>query len=184
MSALKAALSTQKCVATRVVSLPMEDAHIGHHMGNGVAGFSQRMNEKVVAKIAELVAEGITEVHEGRRLLRHYIMHDLCRESPPNLNDRAYFPIDSDLKNHIYMEPFSYPVLIKKIYVSKLINGKFLIQKVHIIFDHTSSRMQRMWILQHQLMNLQKQWQVINPLCMRKRVTVVCPHVFCLSPLL
>ena len=106
MSELKADLSTQKCVATRIVyfvSLPTEDAHTGHPTGNGVAGFSQRMNEKVAAKIAELVAEGITEIHEVRRLLRHYVMHDLCRESPPNPNDRAYFPIDNDLKNHIYM---------------------------------------------------------------------------------
>ena len=71
--------------------------------GSGVAGFSQRMNEKVAAKIAELVAEGITEIHEVRRLLRHYVMHDLCRESPPNPNDRAYFSIDNDLKNHVYM---------------------------------------------------------------------------------
>ena len=106
MSELKADLSTQKCVATRslfFVSLPTEDAHTGHPTGNGVAGFSQRTNEKVAAKIAELVAEGITEINEVRRLLRHYVMHDLCRESPPNPNDRAYFPIDNDLKNHIYM---------------------------------------------------------------------------------
>ena len=106
MSELKADLSAQKCVATHTVyfvSLPSEDAHTGHPTGNGVAGFSQRINEKVAAKIAELVAEGITEIHDVRRLLRHYVMHDLCRESPPNLNDRAYFPIDNDLKNHVSM---------------------------------------------------------------------------------
>ena len=94
MSELKADLSTEKCVATRIVyfvSLPTEDAHTGHPTGNGVAGFSQKMNEKVAAKIAELVAEGITEIHEIQRLLRHYVMYDLCRESPPNPNDRAYF---------------------------------------------------------------------------------------------
>lgn len=80
MSELKAALSTQKCVATLIVyfvSLPTKDAHTGHHTDNGVARFSQRTNEKVAAKIAELVAEGITEIHEVRRLLRHYVMHDL-----------------------------------------------------------------------------------------------------------
>ena len=103
MSELKAALSSQKCKATRIVyfvSLPTE---ADHHTGDGIAGFSQRMNDKVVAKIVELVAEGITEIHEVRRLLRHYVMHDLCRESSPNPNDRAYFPVDNDLKNHIYM---------------------------------------------------------------------------------
>ena len=106
MSELKADLSVQKCVATRTVyfvPLPTEDAHTGHSTGNGIAGFSQRMNEKVATKTAELVPEGITEIHDVRRLLRHYVMHDLCRESPTNPNDRAYFPIDNDLKNHVYM---------------------------------------------------------------------------------
>lgn len=42
-------------------------------------------------------------MHEVRRLLRHYVMNDLCRECLPDPNDRAYFPIDNDLKNHIYM---------------------------------------------------------------------------------
>ena len=59
MSELKAVLSTQKCVATRIVyfvSLPTEDAHTGHYTGNGIAGLSQRMNEKVAAKIAALAS--------------------------------------------------------------------------------------------------------------------------------
>ena len=43
------------------------------------------------------------EIHEVCRLLRHYVMYDLCRDSPPSPNDRAYFPIDNDLKNHVYM---------------------------------------------------------------------------------
>ena len=85
------------------VSLPTEDAHTGHLTGNGPAGFSQRVNEAVAAKSLELVAEGITEIHEVRRFLRHYVMHDLCRESRPNPNDRVYLSIDSDLKNHVYM---------------------------------------------------------------------------------
>ena len=65
MSELKAVLSTQKCVTSRTVyfvSLPTEDAHTGHLTGDGASGFSQRVNEKVAAKISELVAEGITEV--------------------------------------------------------------------------------------------------------------------------
>ena len=41
---------------------------------------SQRMNEKLGAKNAELVSEGITEIHDVGRLLRHYVMNDLCRE--------------------------------------------------------------------------------------------------------
>jgi len=35
--------------------------------------------------------------------MEYYVMHDLCKDNPPNPNDRAYFPLDNDLKNHIYM---------------------------------------------------------------------------------
>ena len=44
-------------VVTKVVyfvSLPTEEAHTGHPTGEGMGGFSQRMNEQVAAKIAEL----------------------------------------------------------------------------------------------------------------------------------
>ena len=80
-----------------------EDAYHGHPTGEGVAGFSQRMNEKVATKISEIVADGITDIPPVRSLLRHYVMHDLCKDNPPNPNDRAYFPLDNDLRNHIYM---------------------------------------------------------------------------------
>ena len=29
-------------------------------------------------------------------------MNDLCKNNPPHSNDRAYFPLDTDLRNHIY----------------------------------------------------------------------------------
>ena len=85
------------------ISLPTEDAHSGHPTGKGEAGFSQRMNDRVAAKIVEIVAEGITEVTQVRSLLRHYVVHDLCKDEPSDPNDRAYFPMDVDIKNHIYM---------------------------------------------------------------------------------
>ena len=61
------------------------------------------MNDRVAAKIVEIVAEGITEVIQVRNLLRHYVVHDLCKDEPPDPNDRACFPVDVDIKNHIYM---------------------------------------------------------------------------------
>ena len=39
------------------ISLPTEDAHSGHPTEKGVAGFSQHMNDKVAAKIVEIVAD-------------------------------------------------------------------------------------------------------------------------------
>ena len=107
MNALKLELSRNPtAVTTKVmyyVSLPTEEAHTGHPTGRGVAGFSQRVNPQVATRIAEIVADGITDKTQVRTLLRHYVMHELCSKAPPDPNDRAYFPIDNDLKNHIYM---------------------------------------------------------------------------------
>lgn len=85
------------------VSLPTTETHQGHPTGGGMAGLTQRMNDKVALKIVELVSEGITDIHTMRTFLRQYVMTDLCKDKPPDTNDRAYFPIDTDLRNHIYM---------------------------------------------------------------------------------
>ena len=107
MAALKANLNKNAQNVTSktmyYVSLPTEDAHQGHPTGAGTAGFAQRVNDKVAIKISELVAEGVTEIHQIRSLVRHYVPKDLCKNNPPDCNDRAYFPTDTDLKNHIYM---------------------------------------------------------------------------------
>ena len=50
------------------ISLPMEEAHHGHPTGKGVAGFAQRMNDKVAAKLVQIVAEGVTEIKQVRSL--------------------------------------------------------------------------------------------------------------------
>ena len=106
------------------VSLPVVEAHSGHPTCGGMAGMAQRMNEKVAAKVAEIVADGITELkqvrtfkfihihqlqcvqsmypHQVCSLFRHHVTNDLCKDSPPDPHDRAYFPVDTDLKNHIY----------------------------------------------------------------------------------
>ena len=85
------------------ISLPTNDAHSGHPTGTATAGFSKRMNDKVAAKIVDIVASGITDKTEVRSLLQHYVVHDLCKDAQPDPNDRAYFPLDTDIANHIYM---------------------------------------------------------------------------------
>ena len=66
------------------------------------AVFSQKVNPAVAQMIGELVADGITEVNDVIKALRHPITHYLCKDSQPDPNDRAYFPTQDDLKNHIY----------------------------------------------------------------------------------
>ena len=34
--------------------------------------------------------------------LEHYVKYDLCRDCPPDVNDRAYHPSSNDIKNHIH----------------------------------------------------------------------------------
>ena len=53
-------------------------------------------------KIHQLVSEGVTVVSEMKRALDHYVKYELCRDSLPDPNDRAYHPTNNDIKNHIY----------------------------------------------------------------------------------
>ena len=52
-------------------------------------------------KIHQLVNEGVTVVSEMKHALDHYVKNDLCQDSPPDPNDRAYHPSNNDIKNHM-----------------------------------------------------------------------------------
>ena len=84
------------------LSLPTVEAHEKAHPVKQAAVFSQKVNPAVAQMIAELVADGITEIDDVKKSLRHRINHYLCKDSPPDPNDRAYFPTHDDLRNHIY----------------------------------------------------------------------------------
>ena len=89
--------------ATRYwLSLPTLEAHEKTHPVKQAAVFSQKVNPVVAQMIAELVADGITEIDDVKKALRHRINHYLCKDSPPDPNDPAYFPMHDDLRNHIY----------------------------------------------------------------------------------
>ena len=79
MAALKRALELNKkqvkAHTIYFVSLRTESAHSRHLTGKGLAGFGQRVNSNVAAKISEFVAGGIKEIHDIRKLLKHYVMH-------------------------------------------------------------------------------------------------------------
>ena len=84
------------------LSLPTLRAHEKTHPVKQAAVFSQKVIPAVAQMIAELVADGITEIDDVKRALRHCINHYLCKDSPPDPNDRAYFPMHDDLSNYIY----------------------------------------------------------------------------------
>lgn len=93
--------SSVQVVTKTFISLPTADAHKGHQSGPGMACYTRRIHPTVVNKIGEIVAEGITDVQTVKHMFRHYILHDLCKDQPPNPEDRAYFPFEDDIQNHV-----------------------------------------------------------------------------------
>ena len=104
---LKESLAMGKKVYTETryfVLLPTVEAHVNSHPTSGAAGFAQRVHPKISEKVNTLVGEGITDVQEVKRALRHYIIHVLFPDSSnrPNETNRAYYPTNIDIKNHVY----------------------------------------------------------------------------------
>ena len=85
------------------VLLPTVEAHVNSHPTSGAAGFAQRVHPKISEKVNTL-GEGITDVQEVKRTLRHYIIHVLFPDpsNRPNETNRAYYPTNIDIKNHVY----------------------------------------------------------------------------------
>jgi hypothetical protein len=83
------------------VILPEEEAHHAYHQTHGVASYAQCIH--LIDKIYELVSEGITEVQEVKRSLKHYVQHSLCADMKPDLTDCSYYPTSTDVHNHIYL---------------------------------------------------------------------------------
>ena len=53
------------------VVLPTKEAHHSAHPTEGAIGYAQRIHPKLVEKIQDLVAEGITNVPEVTRTLKY-----------------------------------------------------------------------------------------------------------------
>lgn len=97
-----------KTIIKHFVSLPSEAAHSGHPTGQSSnAVFSQKLHPKVTSKITEMVHSGITETAEVKRSLKYYLYVDsiVSKElrQKPALCDRAFYPLNSDIRNHICM---------------------------------------------------------------------------------
>jgi len=87
------------------VSLPTLAAHSEHSVGVEAA-FFQKVNPCVSQKISELVNEGMVNYYEVKRSLAHYVKHVLPMVEgidPPSEDNRAFYPTDKDIQNHIYM---------------------------------------------------------------------------------
>ncbi len=72
------------------------------HPTRGAHLMAPRINPYVAQKISELVVEGMTDVQEIKRALKHYVNTVVCAQNLPSPDDRAYFPVPRDLRNHMY----------------------------------------------------------------------------------
>ena len=86
------------------VLLPEQRAHENFHPIGAGALFTGKVHPKVIHKIHELVADGITGVQEVKKALRHYVLHLLIPEFQikPDEANRTYFPTTTDIQNHVY----------------------------------------------------------------------------------
>ena len=69
-----------------------------------MSGLSQPVDDRIIKKIEELVAEGVKDTYEMRRHLRVFLKNDLfCegQELPPSTKHR-FHPKLSDIRNHMY----------------------------------------------------------------------------------
>ena len=63
----------------------------------------QRLDEQLIAKINELVGEGVCNVGEMKMHLKMYVKDDLVRgKNQPERNNRRYSPKPKKIKNHMY----------------------------------------------------------------------------------
>ena len=83
--------------------MPTTEAHSGHPLGNN-AMYSQRIHPLLVAKITEMVLDGITNTAEVKRSLRFYMNTILASQVGIKFSkqNRAFYPTSIDIRNHIY----------------------------------------------------------------------------------
>ena len=83
------------------VSLPTCEAHHDTHPTGTNVAFAQKVHPLLIQKIHELVLAGVSESIEMKRHLKHYVLHCLSEDGPPDPNDRSYYPTLGDIRNHI-----------------------------------------------------------------------------------
>lgn len=85
----------------------------------------QPIDERLVQKIHELVADSVNSVAEMERHLRSHVKHKLFQgRAGPDTTNRRFHPTHSDIRNHMYMAAVQHanPKSIKNIYNLRLMS--------------------------------------------------------------
>ena len=92
------------------MQLPLPIAHEYHDVDDipvitpGLDGSpSQRLDPKVVEKVQELVARGVTGIYTVKHCLKEFVEKEVFagQDCPPRHN-KAFFPTIIDIQNHIH----------------------------------------------------------------------------------
>ena len=83
------------------VSLPTCEAHHDTHPTGTSVAFAQKVHPLLIQKIHELVLAGVSESIEMKHHLKHYALHCLSEDGPPDPNNHSYYPTLGDIRNHI-----------------------------------------------------------------------------------
>lgn len=100
------------------IQFPLEIAHDYHHddedmipnqtlslLPTQVNLGSSRLDSRVVNKINELVARGVTDIYQVKHGVVNFVEKDLflsADESVPARHNKLFFPTVTDLQNHIH----------------------------------------------------------------------------------
>ena len=119
-----------------LVRLPTEEAHHTCHPTKGAMGFSQRIHPDLIVKIQELVCTGITDPLVVQRLLRQHVCNCMCASNPADPNDRSYFPLLDDVRNHVNRakQSLKLSVIDQENAVKKVEQWKMLSPEAHFLF--------------------------------------------------
>nr|XP_026695589.1 calcium-responsive transcription factor-like [Ciona intestinalis] len=87
-----------------VVQFPATSDHSGHSIGQD-SGILQRVDKRLIAKIGQLLDEGVRNIMEFKRHLQIFVTCELFKnKTPPLVTNRRYFPTIKDIRNHYYVE--------------------------------------------------------------------------------
>ena len=83
--------------------VPTKEAHKHHDLNSVANAVIQPVHKDVLAKIHDLVNQGIDSVREVKHILRDYVANVIFKDNIKKLDyaNQGYFPIDKNIRNHI-----------------------------------------------------------------------------------
>ncbi|ESO97765.1 hypothetical protein LOTGIDRAFT_152862 [Lottia gigantea] len=83
------------------ITCPVAEAH-NHPLDSMANAFAQPVHPSIIAKIQELVPQGIDTVRDVKVHLREYVRNTVCKHGPqPSESNQGYFPTNKNIRNHI-----------------------------------------------------------------------------------